>query len=152
MDDRSFLAEFESAAIPSERWSHRAHIRMAFLYLRDRPFPEGLARIRSGILALNRANDVQDTPESGYHETVTVAWARIVASTIRVHGPTDDFDSFSEANPHLFNKSLLRLYYTRERILTPEAKAGYVEPDLAPLPRAPGDGATRQPPRTGATE
>lgn len=86
MDDRSFLAEFEAAAIPSQRWSHRAHIRMAFLYLRDWPFPDALARIRSGILSLNRANNVQDTPESGYHETVTVAWARIIASTIRAHG------------------------------------------------------------------
>ncbi|MHC4107013.1 MAG: hypothetical protein ACYSTY_02895, partial [Planctomycetota bacterium] len=95
----------------------------------------------SGVLALNRANDVQETPGSGYHETVTVAWAKIIASTIRAHGPTEDFDSFADANPHLFNKSLLRLYYTRERILTPEAKARYVEPDLAPLPGAPGDGA-----------
>ncbi len=137
MDNRSFLAELEAAAIPSERWSHRAHIRMAFLYLRDRPFPDALGRIRSGILALNRANDVQDTPESGYHERVTVAWARIIASTIRAHGLAEDFDSFSQANPHLFNKSLLRLYYTKERILTPEAKARYVEPDLAPLPQVP---------------
>ena len=90
MDDHSFLAEFEAAAIPSQRWSHRAHLRMAFLYLRDWPFPDALARIRSGILSLNRANNVQDTPESGYHETVTVAWARIIASTIRAHGPTED--------------------------------------------------------------
>lgn len=69
-------------------------------------------------------------------------------------GPWADrrFDAFSEANPHLFNKPLLRLYYTRERILTPEARVRYVEPDLAPLPRAPGDGATRQPPGTGAGE
>ena len=68
---------------------------------------------------------------------MTVAWARIIASTIRAHGPTEDFDSFSEANPDVFNKSLLRLYYTRERILTPEAKARCVEPDLAPLPQDP---------------
>ena len=98
MDHRSFLAEFEAAAIPSERWSHRAHIRMAFLYLRDHSFPDALARIRAGILALNQANGVQDTPESGYHETVTVAWARIIASTILAHGPTEDFDSFAEAD------------------------------------------------------
>jgi hypothetical protein len=42
------------------------------------------------------------------------------------------------ANPHLCAKTLLRLYYTRDRILTAEARAGFVEPDLAPLPPVAG--------------
>lgn len=133
-DDRAFLDEFEAAAIPRDRWTHRAHIRMAFLYLRDLPFDEALTRIRSGIQTLNRANQVPETANSGYHETVTVAWARVLASAIRVHGPLTDFGGFAEANPHVLAKTLLRLYYSPECMGTPGAKSAFVTPDLAPLP------------------
>ena len=97
MDDREFLERFEAAAIPSEHWMHRDHIRMAFLYLRDRPFDAALHAIRVGIRALNRANDVPETPTNGYHETVTVAWARVVATAIAAHGPVDCSQSFLES-------------------------------------------------------
>lgn len=135
MDDHGFLVGFESAAIPKKEWHHREHIRMAFLYLRDLPFEEGLERIRSGIRALNRANGVADTESSGYHETVTVAWAHIIAAAIEAHGPSESFDAFARENSHLLSKSLLRLYYTKERVLTSLARSSFVEPDLAPFPR-----------------
>lgn len=108
---------------------------MAFLYLRHLAFDDALERIRSGVQALNRANGVIETPTSGYHETVTVAWARIVSVTLSAHGPRGDFDTFADANPHVLTKSLLRLYYTHDRIFTEQAKSSFVEPDLAPLPR-----------------
>jgi hypothetical protein len=134
MNDREFLAAFEAANIPSDRWTHRDHVRMAYLYVRDRPFDVALGCIRAGIQALNRANGVAETETSGYHETATVAWARVVASCISHHGAEGDFQSFAAANPHLCAKTLLRLYYTRDRILTAEARARFAEPDLAPLP------------------
>ena len=45
--------------------------------------------------------------------------------------------AFADAHPHLLSKSLLRLYYTEERALSPAAKERFVEPDLAPLPPPP---------------
>jgi hypothetical protein len=135
VNDRAFLAAFEAAAIPSERWRHRDHIRVAYLYLRDHPFEAAIARIRNGIRALNGANGVKTTATSGYHETVTVAWAHVVAAGIAHHGAAADFEAFAAENPHLCAKSLLRLYYTRARIFTPEARERFVEPDLEPLPR-----------------
>lgn len=134
MEDATFLARFEAQAIPRDEWTHRAHIRMAYLYLRALPFEEAVGRIRSGIQALNKVNQVPETPTSGYLEAVTIAWARLVASTIRHHGAAEDFDSFAAANPHLLTKTLLRLYYSHEQLFSPEGKSRFVEPDLAPLP------------------
>ena len=34
MTDDEFLAAFEAAAIPRKDWTHEAHVRMAWLYLR----------------------------------------------------------------------------------------------------------------------
>lgn len=134
MNDAKFIEAFEAAAIPSEQWNHRAHVRMAFLYLRDLPLEEALDVIRNGIRTLNKANGIVDSATEGYHETATVAWARVIASCIAHHGPIDTFDSFASANPHLCQRTLLRGYYTRERIMGAEARRSFVEPDLAPLP------------------
>jgi predicted N-acetyltransferase YhbS len=136
MDDREFMAEFELAAIPRERWTHRAHVRTAFLYLRALPFQQALARLRSGIKALNHANSVADTPTGGYHETLTVAWARVVAAALASADPAQDFDSFAQQHADLLRKDLLRQYYSIERVFSPEARAAFVEPDLAPLPQS----------------
>jgi hypothetical protein len=69
------------------------------------------------------------------HETVTVAWLHIVAAMIHHRGPGANSCAFCDENPHLLVKTLLRLYYTRGRIVTVEAKAQFVAPDIAPLPR-----------------
>ncbi len=135
MDDVRFLGEFEAAAIPRERWKHRDHIRMAFLYLREHGLEGALPRIRSGIRALNRANRVPESATSGYHETVTVAWARLIEATLHAWGAPASFAEFEAQNPHLLSKTLLRLYYSRERIFSAEAKTRFVAPDLAPLPQ-----------------
>ena len=130
--DADFLRRFEQAAIPSDEWTHRDHVRMAFLYLRERPFDEALEAIRRGIRALNAANGVT----VGYHETLTVAWARVVDAALTSYGPSDDFEAFARQNEHLLAKSLLRVFYSRPLIFSDAARADFVEPDLAPLPEA----------------
>jgi len=139
LDDHAFLAAFEAGAIPHTEWRHRDHLRMAFLYLSALPFDAAVARMRSGIQALNAKHGTVESTTTGYHETMTVAWARVVAVTLRVHGPRGDSRAFVEAHPHLMAKSLMRLYYSRARIMTDEAKARFVEPDLAPLPEPGGE-------------
>lgn len=133
MNDRDFISAFEAATIPLEGWTHREHVRVAFLYLRALPFEEALDRLRSGIRALNRANGVQGTPTSGYHETVTVAWARVIAAAIAADS-APDFDAFAKLHAGLLNKQLLRSYYSKERLLSPEARSSFVEPDIEALP------------------
>jgi hypothetical protein len=137
MDDSEFLHAFEAAAIPIADWKHGDHVRMGYLYLRDLPFDHALARIRSGLQAFLAAHGHVATPTSGYHETITVAWAQLIAANM-THHPTaldTDFATFAAANPHLLAKTLLRLYYTKERLTSAEARAAFVPPDIAPLPR-----------------
>lgn len=62
---------------------------------------------------------------------------RILHTTITVYGPADGPDDFFTQHPHLLSKVLLRLFYSRSRIMSPEARAAWVEPDLAPLPTPP---------------
>lgn len=132
MDDTTLLARFEAAAIPRPEWTHRAHLRMAFLYLRAHPFGEALARIRTGIQKLNAANGVHD----GYHETVTVAFTTIIAERLSRADAASlaTSDAFVEAHTDLFTKDLLLRHYSRERINSNVARLMFVVPDILPLP------------------
>jgi hypothetical protein len=135
--DELFLRDFEAQALSREQWTHRAHVKVAYLYLRTSPFDEALEKVRAGIQALNAANGVEDTPVGGYNETTTVAFLRLVAATMRAYGealPTPTSDAFCDTHPQLMQKQVLRLYYSPERRMHPEARHRFIEPDLAPLP------------------
>ena len=133
--DAEFLQKFEDCTWPSQRWNHRAHVKVAYLYLTSHPFEIALEKMRAGVKAYNAANNVPEGPDRGYHETVTQAWIRVVHAAIGESDPFANADAFCDAHPHLLEKKLLLQFYSRSHILSPKAKAGFVEPDLAPLPR-----------------
>lgn len=136
-EDISLLAVFEDRSLPLEQWNHRAHVRVAFLYLSRFERDEAIARLRSGIKAYNAAHGVEDGPESGYHETTTQAFMRLIHHAIRECKPFRDSHQFCEAHPQLLDRRVLLRYYTRDRIMMPEAKITFVEPDIAPLENEP---------------
>ena len=130
MTDDEFLAAFESAAIPRPQWTHEAHVRMAWLYLTRLPFAEALHRVRTGIQKLNARIGSPD----GYHETITVAFVRVIASRMETG---EGYAAFRERNPELFDRTLVALlhHYTKERLYSVEARRAFIDPDVLPLPR-----------------
>src|SRR5688572_6812620 len=138
MTDSDLVHQFEALTLPFEQWTHRAHVKVAFLYLRDHPFDEALVRMRRGITAYNAANKVPETPTSGYNETTTHAFLHLIAATMNAYGPempTASTDEFCDTHPQLMNRSVLRLFYSPKQRMHPEAKTRFIEPDLSPLPR-----------------
>ena len=128
------IAAFESGVIPLDQFNHRAHVTVAYLYLTTCGESEALDRMRAGIHGFNAAHKVPATPTSGYHETVTVAWMKLIGAAIRAYGPEAEAAAFLEQHPHLLCRTLLRAFYTRELIMSAEARQRFVEPDLAGLP------------------
>ena len=134
MDDREFITCFEAGTIPRPAWDHQAHIRVAWIYLSGHGFEGALGKIREGIQKLNAVHLTPESLERGYHETVTRAWLTLVDATMRHHGACATSVDFCERHPHLLVPTLLRLFYTRGRIVSEAAKRGFVSPDLASLP------------------
>jgi hypothetical protein len=138
LNDDEFLRQFENCSLPFEAWNQRAHVKVAFLYLRDHPFDHAVARIRTGIKAYNRAHEVPESDTRGYNETTTRAMMQLVAATIAAYEnaiPAPTADAFCESHPQLLNKHILRLFYSPEQRMHPDAKIRFVEPDLTQLPR-----------------
>lgn len=135
MDDATLWQAFCAATLPGDRWNHTSHVRIAYLHLDRFEFDEAHLRMRAGILRLNAAHGLEETPRSGYHETMTRAWLCLVASL----APRGQHDSraFCEAHPELLDKSLVSRFYETATIRSDRARATFVPPDRAPLPAGP---------------
>ncbi len=126
--DRDFLDRFDDCTLPESEFRHAGHVRMAWLRLNEAPFAQALAQISDGIRRYARSKG----QTSKYHETVTVAFARIVASRMR---SGESFDDFASRNADLFSpQPLLRRYYSAELLDSDRARREFVAPDLEPLP------------------
>lgn len=134
LGDDVFLRQFEECSLPRSEWRHRAHLKVAYLYLGMFSFDEAVVRMRAGIQAYNASQGIVDTPTSGYHETITLAWLRILDTTVREYGRAASADEFLDAHPQLGGQKILRLFYSRELMMSAAAKSTFVEPDVAPLP------------------
>jgi len=134
VNDAQLMERLAACTLSRDEWSHVLHVRTAYLFLRRDPFPEALEALRSAIQRLNRSNAVPEARDSGYHETVTVAWLRLVRSRMNASPEVPDSEAFCAASPELLDKHLLRAHYSPARIGSWDAKQRFIEPDLAPLP------------------
>lgn len=138
MDDQTFIKQFEDCTLPFDLWTHRAHVKVAYLYLRQCSLDDAISKIRKSIKSYNAANDVPEGPDVGYNETTTQAFMRIIYTVMSEYEsvfPTESADDFCDKHPQLLSKYILRLYYSPDQRMSPDAKAKLVEPDLAPLPQ-----------------
>jgi hypothetical protein len=131
--DREFLQAFRTQQIAASDYNHRAHVRVAYLTLLEFPFDHALIAMRDGIKALNKSHGLVETPDRGYHETLTHAWLALIHAAIRSRGRADTFEAFAAEHPHLLCHTCLRLFYSPQG-MPPHARYEWVEPDLAPLP------------------
>ena len=128
------LRRFKDCTLPREEWTHAAHLTVALWHLLQFDWPEAVARVRRGIKRYNAAHGVRATPTGGYHETLTLFWLRAVRSFLEAER------NEARALVHLANElaathdtGLPLRHYTRELLFSPEARAGWVEPDLKPI-------------------
>lgn len=140
MDDATFLAQFEAGTLPLDAWHHRQHVKAAYLYLLQSDFnvQQATDALRTRIKAYNAAQQVPETIDGGYHETITQAWMQLVAFTLGEYGPCENADAFVDRHSQLLSKRALLFFYTRDQIMSPAAKRDFVEPDVTPLPRSMG--------------
>lgn len=128
-EDEDFLRRFEKCKLPEHQWTHMAHLRVAWICLRKFPANLALQRIRNGILRYN--TEVLNRRHK-YHETVTVAFTRVVADRIQ---ELDTWTTFADHNQDLLstdNPILLR-YYSETSLFSVVARSRFVAPDLLDL-------------------
>jgi hypothetical protein len=130
MTDEAFARAFESGSVTPAQFDHVAHVRVAWVYLREtESLEEALSRMRGEIRRFAAAAGV---PQK-YHETITVLWMRLLEE-VRFAGASRELSDVLLEHPALADKDLPLRYYSRARLFSDEARAGWVEPDLRGLP------------------
>lgn len=130
--DLNFLRRFENCEVTEDEWTHKAHVYVAWTLAMTNTAHTAEERLRAGILRHN--SEVLGRPEQ-YHETVTLAFARIIRARMRGDEAWGDFlrrnrDLLAADEPILLN------YYSPGRLFSADARARFVEPDRENLPRA----------------
>jgi len=126
-----FLHDFEECTLQETDWTHLAHVRMAWLYLTQSDSAKALEKIRTGILRFN--TEVLGRRQE-YHETVTVAFARLISDRIV---PGEGWTPFFQRIDDILdrNSPILETYYSQDLLGSARARENFVDPDLCELPR-----------------
>jgi hypothetical protein len=101
-----------------------------------------LETLRTGIRRLNESHGVANTASGGYHETVTVAYVRIIDRFLAASNhdlPLEARVSELVSGP-LGDRELIFRFWSRDRLFSNAARAAWVEPDIAPLDLLPSLG------------
>jgi hypothetical protein len=124
LSDDEFLDALEQTTLPPEAFSHAAHVRAAYLYVRRGGFADGLVRMRQALLAYTAALGKTDR----YHETITVAFMALVSRHLHDRGDGGGWLGFARGNPDLFAPDLLLRYYPRDLLASDVARRVFVLP------------------------
>ncbi|XP_033630808.1 uncharacterized protein LOC117292769 [Asterias rubens] len=131
--DEAFMKAFEDTTLLFDDWSHEAHLRMAWNYIRRNGKEEALPLIRNGIKKYNSQH--KNKVQRGYHETMTMFFTHVVAEAIKQCENVDiTFEEFISQHGHLTDRSLISKYYSKELISSPTARLRFEPPDLQDLP------------------
>ncbi|HEU4388361.1 MAG TPA: hypothetical protein VFV34_11230 [Blastocatellia bacterium] len=128
------VSRFETCTLPASEWTHYAHLTVGLWYLSRYEKSEATGLIRRGIQKYNHSRGVLQTVDGGYHETITLFYVWLI---IRYLKNATRKDSIVEMTNELLrtcgDRRLPLDYYSRERLMSWEARTGWVEPDLKQL-------------------
>jgi hypothetical protein len=133
-DDELWRA-FSEGTLPATAWTHREHLRMAWMFTQRHELDEAHLLMRVGIIRLNAAHGLVETAQRGYHETITRVWLIVIRALLREERSRSETSSaFVDSHHEQLGKDALLKHYSRERLMSVAARARFVDPDLAPLP------------------
>ncbi len=111
------------------RFGHREHVHLTWLAVRRFGVRAAVGLVSDGI---QRTARYAGAPQK-YHATVSRAWVELIGYHAAERGG-EDFAAFAGRCPALLGKRLLTRHYRPVTLASPQARAGWIEPDLAPFP------------------
>jgi len=130
--DLAFREKFETFAVDPSGFDHRAHLKLAYIYLAGNDTETAYQSMRRSLQAFL---DHLGVGGSKYHDTMTRAWILAVRHFMENTPDCESADSFIDANPQMHDTRIMQTHYSTKLLFSDEARAGFVEPDLDPIPR-----------------
>lgn len=137
--DQVFIQAFENVSLSFDEWTHRAHLRMAWIYLSNEyrdanatgeasatveAQTKAFTNIKSGILQYNQAN--AHLLSNGFNESITRFFCVLVDLALKRDQSLgligSDFLDFLERYPYLDRFPFIFEYYSKNVLYSEEAK------------------------------
>ena len=127
MTDAEFVRAFENCALPPGSFHHADHVRLAWLYLRDKPFA---AALEAFCVGLRRFAASVGKPGL-YHETITWFYLLLIRERRARLAAGHAWEEFAAANADLLDwkNSILKKHYREETLQSDFARRVFVLPD-----------------------
>lgn len=135
VDVEDLAARFAVPALRKAEWTHVAHLAVGAWHAHHYGAADALTRLRDGIRRLNVSIGGDNTASSGYHETITAAYVTLLTEFLDACPPGLPLAGRLARlwTSPLAERDMLCSFYSRARLFSTEARAGWVDPDLAPL-------------------
>ena len=127
--------EFLACTLPRLEWTHAAHFAAALWLMRHRTDLDAARDMPGMIRAYNESVGRVNDDSGGYHETITQASLRALRGVLDVNPETPIYQLVNALMAsNLGNPNWLLEYWSRDRLMSVEARRQWSEPDLKPLP------------------
>ena len=130
LSDKQFKTAFQNCQLAPKLFNHEAHLRLAWLLLKEYGLEKGMNVIQTQILAF--VDNLGATDK--YNKTLTVAAVKAVHHFMG-RSKAFNFTDFITEFPKLKHdfKGLMRQHYSFDIYNSLEAKTTFLKPDLQPF-------------------
>lgn len=130
LSDHEFVDQFENLQLNPAYFTHLAHMRLAWLYIKD------FGVERASLVLCDRIKNFDRKFGTGkkFNKTVTIAFAHLINERQQL-GVYRNFESFIEANESLIGnyKELICKHYSFDPFTSEKARQEYLLPDKIPF-------------------
>jgi len=130
--DNEFKIQVESGEFPVPDFDHRAHLRLAYIYLAENEASAAVELMRNSLIGLLIQAGIN--PDKKYHETLTQAWVKAVNHFIINTERSDSADDFIDQNKAMLDSKIMMTHYSTEVLFSDKARQSFIEPNLEPIP------------------
>ena len=133
MEIEAVVRGFEDCTMPDAAFDHPSHLVVALFYLHRARLtvPEAATRMRA---SLYRFLDHHGHDRRKYNETITLFWIKLVRGFLnKTDTARTAANIASEMVASFGNSKIIYDYYSKEWLMSEEARRAWVEPDIKPL-------------------
>lgn len=128
------VGAFREGSLSHADWTHEAHLAVGTWHVYEFGPVRALAILRGSIRHLNDRHGTPNSETRGYHETITRAYVCLIADVLANEPPPNAVDAVRVVMTSAIAPKLALLdYYSRERLMSIEARRGWVPADLRPI-------------------
>jgi len=126
-DDQAFRQSMERFDFPASDFNHRAHLRLAYVYLCESDPNTATDQMRNTLNQFLIHNKIDPAK---FHETLTQAWILAVNHFMNRAGSATSADNLIDRYPQMLDPKIMLTHYSKERLFSEQARNDFLPPDI----------------------